>query len=437
MTTPNTQTEIKYTGSGTDSEQLFFPFPIRDASALHVYTIDSAGVETLKILDTDYSAVFSDTGESGSGLGDFGWVTWIGISPTDTIVVSRREVPKQENAFTGTIDPDKVEQSADRVAQVSTTGLGRDDSDPSVFGAGNKTLGNAGQPVRGDDAVTKKNLDLTKGDTGLDIPSTTTTGRLLIPTALLPSTPAASWRDKFDTPALPADNTDVLESQGIGDSTAWVTTSNFIEPHDGTGEDMHLTELSKGAMGWKQIYEIPSGGSIDNIVELNSFGKPEWKQPVETPITTDAHVSSRHVTTGYDRKSPPLVAGVGFGRRFKYGTEDITVTSTSATGKHTDNIFDFTISHGLLNDTGAAIIPEQVWLQVECPTTAGSEYPVYTAYLNNTDVEHAPDTFGLTTTALNGKIVMWNCDEFGASPATLTWTGDLTVKLHWMVGGDG
>ena len=436
MTVPNTQFEIKYKGSGVASEQFFIPFSFRDSTALYVYTIDSAGVSTLKVLDTDYTLDLSDTSETGSGLADFGWITWIGTSPTDTVWIFRREVPKQENAFTGTIDADKVEQTADRIAQSLTTSLGRDDSDPSAFGAGEKTLGDAGQPVRGSDAVTKKNLDLTAADSGLDIPSTTTTGRLLTPTTLLPSTPVASWIEKYDLPVLPSDNTDVLESQGAGDTGAWTTASNFILPHDGTGEDMHLTEITKGVMDWNQIYEIPSGGSIDDVVEYDEFGKLVWKTPVETPESTASHTAQRFVTTEYDRKSPPLLLGVGYGVRFKYGTEDVTVTSTNAIGKHIDNIFDFTISHGLQDDTGTAIKPQQVWLQVECPTTAGGEYPVYTAYLNNTDVVHGGDPLGLTTTAISGKIVMWNADEFGASPAALTWTGGLTAKIHWMVGGD-
>lgn len=434
MTVPNALDEIKYKGSGIDKEQFYFPFTVRDTSVLYVYTIDSAGVETAKVLDTDYSVVLSETGEQGDGEGDFGLVTWIGTSPTDTVWIFRREEPKQSNTFTGTIDSDKVEQSANRIAESLTMSLNRDDEDPSTFGAGDKKLINSGQPVRGSDGVTKKNLDLTSADAGLDVPATATTGFLLTPNDMLPSTPSVEWSEKFDYPALPAEPTDLLESTGTGDSFQW-STHRWVPLPDGLGTDEFLTEITKDKMDWRQVWEVPDPGSllgqapstlaeIDSVVGVDIQDNIIWQPVIETTELTDAQADDRFIIQDS--------TGVNHGRRYVYGTESLTKTSTTSTDKHTDTVSTFSIAHGLVDDTGASAKPDMVWLQVECPTVNTDDYPVFTAYLNNLDEQHDGDPLGISATRLEGKIVMWNANEYGTA-AALTWTGNATVKLHWMV----
>ena len=219
MTVSSQQYSVKYRGIGIDSEDFPIPFGFRHSSVLKVETIDSAGVATQRTLSTDgvsndYTLTQMTKSAtqvvSNSPRTQFGWIMWVGVSPTDIVHIYKDETMLQPTDFTDStsISQESFGTSKDRITDALSSTISRSDEDPSAYSADSRRIASLGTPARNDSSLTKSVLDSMQTTSTLTIPASGGSGddgKLLAPTGYAPSTPTIAWSSRLALPTPTGD----------------------------------------------------------------------------------------------------------------------------------------------------------------------------------------------------------------------------------------
>tara|TARA_R100001082_G_C4364878_1_gene161371 strand:+ start:1714 stop:3303 length:1590 start_codon:yes stop_codon:yes gene_type:complete len=434
MTQSSEEYEVKYTGSAISGETFPIPFSFRHTETIKVARISAAGVSTLQTEggSNNYTVVQKVSGgdavSSNNRRTDYGWIVWVGTSPTDTIHIYREETLKQEYDYTNAavIPTAEFQKSTDRLMDSLVMQAGRSDTDPSAYSMKNKEITDMGSPKWHNDLATKAELSKLSDSTAtLSIPDASGSNTLWIcPSAYLPSTPTVAWTAKLEVPSTSGvASTAVLSpvsSYGSAPYVEW-TEPRWVRavPADvlrycysyGTGTTVEGEGTSKSAL-WREFREMPTlpttTDDVGKVIKLNSTTyEPEgvtadppyaYETPNEPPSATDAArdlkmLGSRDgsmvytprmklISTDatYVNNANTTVNSVAFGTRF--GDADGTRTSTELPSTMCQHpFFPLLVANALVDDSGDKVMPHLVFLQVYSAASSSNIYPVFRPYL--------------------------------------------------------
>ena len=493
MTVPSEQQSVKYVGSGESGEGFPIPFSFRHSDVLKVATIDSDGVATQKVKDSHYklyqrnSTGLTDPSDN-SVRTEYGWIAWIGASPTtETILIYREETFEQDYDYRSgvAIPADQFEKSKDRLVDSMTTQLARDNADPSAFSAGGRKISTLGASVRSNDILTKDILDKMQTTASLTIPASGGAGdnkKLLGPNGLAPSTPTVSWQTKIPVPAIPSSES-VLSPRGGTDwqtdpyvewtSPRWITnppTDNglrYVYSY-GTGDAVEGTNSSKAAK-WREFREMLTlpqsiAGQDTAIVRLKSTTWQPPNNPASSTASYDYQLVPESVGRTDDATIRRMIAADGGAivnaPRFDslyhdqsvafdgtggstFGDGDGTMARSSAFTVCKHPSVNFTATNTIKDDSDDLQMPQLMFLQVQ-PTgvTVGGQtaYPVFQPRVDMIDnrVDGTDNEFvvDVGNNEIDGSLIMMNMNQWLIGQTTsdqstyLHWAGNITIRVH-------
>lgn len=445
MTVSSQQYSVKYRGIGIDSEDFPIPFGFRHSSVLKVETIDSAGVATQRTLSTDgvsndYTLTQMTKSAtqvvSNSPRTQFGWIMWVGVSPTDIVHIYKDETMLQPTDFTDStsISQESFGTSKDRITDALSSTINRSDEDPSAYSADSRRIASLGTPARNDSSLTKSVLDSMQTTSTLTIPASGGSGddgKLLAPTGYAPSTPTIAWSSRL---ALPTPTGDKYVLSPVSDYAnppyiEWTLPRWISAPPDNglsycVSYDRTSPSVTDKSMDWREyrnttatwLATLQTGYFLIHEGSSSSHRKRDGTLGQSVVPSRAEDALNRMIATddGTITQSP----------RFKITETDIKVdVSTlsgppdgtgSDTGLH-DLRFPLSVNHTMVDDAGNNIAPTMIFLQPQTfPVTvqdySGADftaYPVFKAYhahldkdANVGDLSHA--------TALTGTLTCMN-----------------------------
>jgi len=434
---------IKYAGSGKAAESFPVPFPFRHSANIHVETISLSGTISRKVEDTHYTLVKKrSTGQTDVAFrGEYGWVTWIGVSPTDTIHIYREETLVQGYSYSDAVNVPEgaFEDSLDRLVDPMSSQIARSNADPSMYSANGRKLPGVSAAEYGDDALDYTSLvDTAADDSALTIPlwGGVTNVRWLTPTDYLP-TPSVGWLTKLELLS-----TDGVDSLSVLSPTATYSVAPFIEwtlprwvispPGDiyryvysyGTGDAIEGEGTTKSAR-WREFREMPTllteVTDVNKVIRLKSFDyvpSPAISSEINTAscpyeavsepleeneVTRDLRMIAseggslvgsprmkrvRHtlpVRFDEDGGGPRTVTHGGVEWIVNHGNGDGTIDGTDVPGGASvamlsHPFYPFLISNTLKDDSDGLTMPHMVFIQVHSPIS-GTAYPVFRAQM--------------------------------------------------------
>ena len=436
MTKTNEDYEVKYIGSSISGETFPIPFSFRHTETIKVARISSAGVSTVQTegalnnYTVEQRVSGGDAVSSNDRRTDYGWIVWVGTSPTDIIHIYRAETLKQEYNYTDTvvIPTDEFQKSTDRLTDSIVTQAGRSNTDPSVFSMLDKEVTDMGSPKWHNDLVTKAELSkMTASTATLSIPNASGSVALwLCPSAYLPSTPVIAWTAKLEIPSLSGvASTAVLTPVSSYGSTPYIewTEPRWVFPPPssllnycysyGTGTTVEGEGTTKSAL-WREFREMPAllttTDDVGKVIRLNNTTyEPEsassstpyaYETPNEPPVGTDAArdlkmLGSRDGTMMYTPRmklvstdatvrhdEDTTINSIGFASAFGDSNHNGNRESTGLPNTMCQHpFFPLVVANALLDDSGNKVMPHLVFMQVYSGALGTTTtYPVFRPY---------------------------------------------------------
>ena len=404
----------------------------------------SSGLDTTtEVSKTDFDSR-TNIISNNSQRTEYGWIKYKSAT-TDVIHIYREETPKQEYDYVNTVNiPEgEFEKSLDRLVDTMPSQTSRDNTDPSMYSAGNRRLSNVGGQSRPDDMLSYENLGrVSSSSSTLSIPSTSGTDvKYLAASGYVPSTPAVAWADKLFPPSTSGvDTSSVLSpvaSYGSAPYIEW-TLPRWVPspPGDifrhvysyGTADAIEGEGTTKSAR-WRELREMPplltTTADVGKVIRLKSTTyqpnvgytatQPSYQyESVLEPATEDEATRDLRMVASTDGSlvnSPrmKLISQTAYIRFDKDGGGTRTVTlegvpfevdfgdgagtvsppaDEESDGEGNFNMARFQhpyypilINNALRNDAGALVMPHMVFLQVYSPTLGSNVYPVFKPYL--------------------------------------------------------
>ena len=486
MTLPSEQYSVKFRGIGIDAEDFPIPFSFRHKETLKVETINSAGIATQMTLSTDginndYILIQMTTDMAGvvddDVRTDHGWISWVGVSPTDIVHIYKEETMLQPTDYADvpgnpSISPEVFESCKTRATETFLRTLSRDDEDPLAYGTKGRRI-TAADPVKPDDALTLGVLQNMQTVSSLTFPSSSGEGSapvvsLLVPTAYPPSTPTVAWDDRLSL-NISGIQDDYILSATDPNEHPWIEWTEarwlFDPPNNGLRWCISYDRdtVTEKSMDWREFRELPAGWLVSDIHGYYLL------------MDEGANASSwqkKHTTTGQMGGDPtnPKTANVFLNRMAaaddgtlnvspKFIKQNVSLTlntgaadgSTRGQGKQEHPIkFSWNMTNAMTDDSGNLVAPSMIFLQPQTfsltvsdgggPLEDFTAYPVFSfthdALLTSandgdlTDVDDLDGTlFCLNRTQREGQITPGNAPSDHDS-RELVWSGDNTVILH-------
>lgn len=476
MTVATEQNSVKYKGGGKSAEGFPIPFSFRHADILKVRTIDTADVATSKTSGVDYTLVQRHTRDESAVVGtvraEYGWITWIGTSPTDIIHIYKEETLLQAQDYGGSsvIDSGAFEISKDRVIDSTLTQISRNAFDPSTFSAEGNKMSSSRTPIHPDELLNKGVLDDMQTTASLTIPTSGTSGQLLDPRTFAPSTPSVAWGDKLAVPGGSSTNSVLSPVADYANppyvewtAPRWVTYPEinglrYVYSY-GTGDEVEGTNETK-SVRWREFREMldlptidgtpPSVAAKDDVVRLKNTtwvppngpvsGTPSYAYESVAENSPPGDRSENQInkrvlaTNGGEIVYSPRFEQTNITVNVRFDGGDYVFGEGDGTQQNPSNLYllehpvqGFSITNALRDDSNNLYMPQMVFLQVF--TTAEdlggghTAYPVFSPTLDSIDnTEHPPghddweewlvDDDAPNNTTINGSLVMMNRNQF-------------------------
>jgi len=487
MTLPSEQYSVKFRGIGIDAEDFPIPFSFRHKEVVKVETINSAGIATQKTLSTDgitndYILIQRTTDMGGvvddNVRTDHGWISWVGVSPTDIVHIYKEETMLQPNDYSDvagnpSISPEVFESCKTRATETFLRTLSRDDVDPLAYGAKGRRI-TAADPVRPDDALTLGVLNSMQ-TTLLQFPASSGAGvapvsKVLVPTGYGTGVATIGWQDRLTMTTVGIQDDYILTSLDAHPWMAW-TEARWLTPPPDNSLDWCVSydrdSVTEKSMDWREFRVLPEGWLSSDIHGYYLL----MDEGVDDDPPTTSSWQKKHTTTGQMGGDPtnPKTANVFLNRMAaaddgtlglspKFTVQNVSLTlntgaadgSTTGQGKQQHPIkFSWNMTNVLKNDSGSLVAPSKIFLQPQTfalTVSPGGLLSDFTAYpvfsfchdalltsANDGDLTDNDDLDGtlfcLNRTQREGQITPGN-DPDDHDSRELVWSGDKTVILH-------